>query len=758
MFLRTALYDIRTCSSRTLLVRNALHTRRAISRTARAPSDSPIAPGKPHKTTFELLNPPSSRTSRSKLRLQDAKFDTLLWKLQLGLTEQDLPKIRETYLAFIQDEREAQPVVYNPRLRQKEILLLTLDTLADAGQLDMLDVVLDLMQSRCGMVIDREVHQNIVRRLLEAERLSDVFTWLTQMRHKPGNIAPTPHMWTSFIRICRRNQVPGEFFRKPVACVRMSGCEPDAQTYQAILEAMFGEQSFIPEMDDVKDVLEEMDKVGCLTRTVLDGLVHTYSKARVYDAISHLEDILRRKGEDFLPQDTRVNNHLAEKVLAGLDKEAYKSARDFVRRGFVPTVSTLAVVSPTIVSMRTLTAWEGLLGVQANREVWENIIENAPDPRTAMDLYNICIDRGHAPTVPMLLPILHNLVSVKWGSPSPAKVEKALTLLRQYVDITTRNPRRRVNNQRDLPLYNVVLRAVVQSAKTPEQFAIATSLLDEIKARDIATDYITRTSFIVLSMQCASTPQEAFDLFNKMKRQKDDTPALDSKGYTAVLGCFTKNFLKTPAEFPLCMNILYDMRKAGRTMTVETFSIVLRQLAVLAKELPPEDVEKHQQVVDSIRRIHNHISIEASFKPDVVLWNQLMDTYQRAGCFREAYKVWESMFISREFDYASVSIIWDACAYAGAYDYAKDIFIKLQRVRFIFNERNWRNWVECLCRLGKIEDATKVICLQMPEEAKMKPSQDLVKLLLQFASKHNEEGLVVDRVRRYLPDVYAKLR
>ena len=40
---------------------------------------------------------------------------------------------------------------------------------------------------------------------------------------------------------------------------------------------------------------------------------------------------------------------------------------------------------------------------------------------------------------------------------------------------------------------------------------------------------------------------------------------------------------------------------------------------------------------DVVKKVHNALTVEASVRPDTMFWNQLMDTYQRAGCFWEAH-------------------------------------------------------------------------------------------------------------------------
>ncbi|KAJ3555320.1 hypothetical protein NM688_g2643 [Phlebia brevispora] len=767
MILRSALHDVGKVILKPSSVRNCTKACRTLSRaiTVLAYSTSAIgnASGrKPQTSVFGSSNAPTG----VKLRLQDAKFDSLMWKLQTGLSEGSLERIRQSYTEFIENERQMKPALYRPRQRQQEVMLATIESLADAGDLDMLDIVLDLMGARCNMTISRELHQSIITRFLEGGRLHHVFVWLTQMRHKPGHATPSVEMWNSFIKKCLRNSAPAEFLRKPVACVRMSGCEPNRETYQAILEMFYSDQAFSPPIEDIRSVLEDMKKAGLLNSTTIDGLDGAYVRANVYEAAFRSGDPLQEVDESRVPSDSRINAMLGQSLLDKSERETTRLLRGFIHEGFRPDVSTLAVMAQAIDTLHTLVYWEGLLHVRADTEVWETVLQNAAqnNSNVAMEIYHAALARGHIPTVPMLLPILRDLCFAKWKPPPTKNVDKALQLLAQYVDLNAeaaKSTRRQPSHRRsgdDLPLYNVVLRALVSAPNIVERLPTATALLEEIQSRGIPMNSSTCASFIILSMQCASSPEEAIKVYRMMTRAKPGRPSLDAKGYTAVLGAFTKNFLRNPAAFQSCLGILKDMRQAGYPMTVEVFSIILSQLGVLASEVPKERIDIHQQILASIRRIHNHISVEAGFKPDTVLWNQLMNTYQRAGSFRDAYKVWEAMFITREFDYASVSIIADACAYFGAYDTAMDVFLKLQRVGFVFNDRNWLNWIECLCRLGRIEDATKVVCLQMPMEKQIKPGLEHARLLLQFAAKRNEESLVIDRLRRYLPHLYQRLQ
>lgn len=152
------------------------------------------------------------------------------------------------------------------------------------------------------------------------------------------------------------------------------------------------------------------------------------------------------------------------------------------------------------------------------------------------------------------------------------------------------------------------------------------------------------------------------------------------------------------------------------------------------------------------------ITVDASLVPDIAMWNQLMDSYQRAGCFQEAIQLWKTMFMARKFDHASVSIVTDACAFAGAHQIAVDIYKQLHAANFRLNRRNWVNWLECLCRLGKFDEALKFVCLQMGRDGKtVAPDVDVVRLLLKFAIAENQVGETRTKLKTYLPDLWASL-
>jgi pentatricopeptide repeat protein len=164
------------------------------------------------------------------------------------------------------------------------------------------------------------------------------------------------------------------------------------------------------------------------------------------------------------------------------------------------------------------------------------------------------------------------------------------------------------------------------------------------------------------------------------------------------------------------------------------------------------------RIATAIRRTHDHLTLDASVTPNAHVWTQLMDAYQRCGYFVDAYRVWDVMYLSGQYDSVSVTVILDGCGFAGARDVALKIWTKLHNDGYSFDQANWKAWLECLCRLGNLDEAVKLLCMEMGEGQKdVAPDETCVRIVLSFASAQNQQGEVRSRVRRYLPELWKTL-
>jgi pentatricopeptide repeat protein len=213
------------------------------------------------------------------------------------------------------------------------------------------------------------------------------------------------------------------------------------------------------------------------------------------------------------------------------------------------------------------------------------------------------------------------------------------------------------------------------------------------------------------------------------------------------------------------------MREAGYPVNAKVYSIILQQLGFAATKLRRSQREASQEesqtstgdavtipsIQRAIRRIHQILLTDAAVQPDTVAWNTLMDAYQRAGCLRDAYRVWESLWLSRSFDNASISIMADACGHAGAHAEAVQIFPRILKYGFKMNVRNWNAWLECLCRLNRGEEAVEVLCKEMGKNGNPEPNEDSIHLILGFARGKVGEMGVKKQIQWHYPALWRSL-
>ncbi|GBE77735.1 predicted protein [Sparassis crispa] len=612
------------------------------------------------------------------------------------------------------------------------------------------------------------LYDAIFQSFLGRGALQDAFTWLNHMHLNPGRCKPQGIHYFSLLRACGTHKN----FRFALSIVE-SKQPPTYATYRTLCKAL-SRSGYTLSVVELRDLVTSMKSYGVsfdpyLLRFIVDG----YSNAGRFDLAEEAETLYFSAFDvhsDLRSADFNKDRRLSVSAKKNGKWSALSLYNKFREEGFCATQSTLQGVLHRTTAIPVLRFWERAFSMQAGPYVWAKIIRNAIEVNrlsTGLDLYQSAISSGIHPTNSMLHPILRALCASGLRPPSDAAVDRACDLYHEYVRLNdtpqTRSESNEAENgssvnstQPDAPIYNTLLRALCSSSNTEKYFPIALSLLEDMRSRKLSMDDMTLTSVTVLLMRSSSSFTEALKAYRLVCQSQDRLSPLQMEGYSAILNAYCKlsdRFKKVPPA-RLYFEIVQDMRLAGHDITPHVYTILLQQLAKLARL----DPSLRDQVASSVRRVHDFLNVEASLKPDTALWNQLMDSYQRAGCFLEAYRIWESLYRSHEFDATSISVILDACGYAGQYDTALQIYSDLVDSGFQFDLRNWKNWLECLCRLDKVDEALKVLCLEMGEGAgNVEPDEESVRIVLKFATHTNFEGEARDRVKRYLPHLWKQM-
>ncbi|THH10548.1 hypothetical protein EW145_g1253 [Phellinidium pouzarii] len=550
---------------------------------------------------------------------------------------------------------------------------------------------------------------------------------------------------------------------------------PRTTHYQALLEAML-RQKDPPSVDEISGVLDEMHSLNLPYDPGITSLLERHRQE-----LRELTDKYKtRRGPAITG--IHVQAWLQELVKA---RQRGRSPFDIKlqqlrRKGFIPDERSLAnLVSLSSTStIEELQFLQEVLEVKSNVVVWSILIRNIlakTGIRNALEAYQAAKDNGIRPDAAMLHPLLRVLCSGRVGEPSEAILDRALELYKDLNVDTQPSDKHTTGRERkqgaDTSVYNTLLRALASSSNARKYFPIALSLLENMRERDIHMDPMTSTSIAILLIRSASTFEEAFQAYEQLRSVK--ASALDAKGYAAVLHAFCslpvrakpndENSVDKHAEFAIppakeYFKIVQDMRAQGFPKTSEVYTILLGRYAALATRI--RDVADAKQRVTAtadlygvIEETRRHITLDAGFIPDAPLLNQLMDAYNRIGAMDNVLQVWKLLNSMGRVTNASVSVVFDACGQNRAPDTANAIFHDLMEVQFPLNRRNWNTWVECLCRLNRLDDAIKVVCHDMPAKADedSQPDEETVRTLVLFASKSDRVEEVRSHIKMYLP-------
>jgi len=691
------------------------------------------------------------------------------------LAAQDIAAIRARYhLPQQQHELSRQPISGPSRLPNEQEVLGDLTSLAASGRtsdLALLHAVLESFPPQCNLEITASTHTAILDSFVTSGNSSTALRWLETMNTKPGQIPPSLSQWHMWIEAFGSSHQDTQFpslFRSIVA----SGCQPTPETYSLALLAMF-RAKHPPKEAAVRKLLREAQQAGVPhDEVVISSITEGYATHRMVSVAEQIrnfyEKIYNRQTDPHAGAMALLKRAYTQgKHRATVEAERLRS------QGFASVPRNLNVLLADSVSVDDIRFWESTLQLQADVHAWllviQNCIQRTRSPDRVFQVYKDYITSGMTPTSKVIDPILRLLCMKTLRPPKESDVDRALLI---YADLFCATK----SGEPSAIIYNTLISALVSTQNTGKYFPKALSLLEDMQSRGVEMDSMTATSITILLLRSSSTPTEAFRAYKRVFRRPDGKPALDAEGYVAVLNVFCRltfgrgSIHTAIPAWEQYFEIVRDMRESGYPVNVKVYTIILQQLGFAATKIrgsqsqEPREVDRDQptaeDVVDipsiqhAIRRIHQILVTDAAVQPDVVAWNTLMDAYQRAGCLRDAYRVWESLWLSRSFDNASISIMADACGHAGAHVEAVQIFPRILKSGFKMNIRNWNAWLECLCRLNRIKEAVEVLCNEMGQNGNVEPNEDSVRVVLSFAQGRPGETEVEKRIERHYPALW----
>ncbi|KAF9270603.1 hypothetical protein L218DRAFT_914754 [Marasmius fiardii PR-910] len=748
-------------SFRTRLVRATLSSRRVILNNtsySRIPSRS-----RSHGTVSKRdVNGNSSRlqtyldtlktaSQQSEAEVINQYYPALAWEAsQLTSSSSSSPESIGSSPAISEDHLEAM-----------------LETLAASGRsvdLKRIDDILADMSDIFGTPPTADTHTAIIRGLLHRQNSQTVLRWFENMSEKPGGIQPTLQHYHMLLETAPEFTT-FKHMRKILDIMCQKGCPPENETYKIILQGLWKSSSQPPPPSHIIPILKEMKKKGLpFDLTVLNFLSSSYLVRGLERWAEEISAHYNQMFAAHLTQDYVAENIWIPRFTETVSKEGLSAALDlypeFLKAGGRPSSRVFSSLLRHSCTTKDMNRISEVLCMEPTQHQWALIIaERARRGYTnmAFGLYEKARSLGIPPNAAMVGGLIRGIFQHASIPFKDNVVDKALKLyddLKQAVPEGTpvsMNPR--VHNEGpDHDIYTRLLHGL-SLAENGQRYARAvTVLLEDIQVRGIEV-HTMNASVAVMRIRTAGDEDEAFKEYQRRRQ------TLNQTGYERVLDAFCRRSLIGGVQVPSLsryFEVVKDMRQAGYEVTPQVYTILLRYIGQLGTrtKTDPHHTFLIPKLINATRRIHDLITLDATITPETYLWNQLMDTYQRLNCFGDAYRVWDQMFISNKYDQVSVSIIFDACGYARAGHHLEMIMNRLKRKNVALSLHNWNTYVECLCRLERMNAALKALCLEMGD---VRPTAETVRIVRSFAKKPGLDEEIMTRIQKYQPELYSSL-
>ncbi|KAI0778367.1 hypothetical protein BD413DRAFT_704848 [Trametes elegans] len=649
---------------------------------------------------------------------------------------------------------------------------------------DIVPDVLRLVARLLGTGLDQSA-EDVFSKLILADDLTSAYRWLGVCAKLRDDLPVAKQsLWNRLLKVAAQRR-DKEMLEHIMELFKQLHVRPTEYTSRAMFTGLFDDLSAAsiyhpPPFPTVKDWINVAASYGIHYDTpTVQIIVDGYARAGMDDLATMAEYVytVTLAAPGCVPHErfNRVLAYMAQhKTRAALNQAVAK----FMRVGLKPSENTLLAVMGDTTHISDLSHWQRILRKKATPAVISRLMaRRAQTHASVLEVYQY----AQAHKVPLTGSMLHHAIESVLTTrgpegPTEKAVDQALALYHHFVarlggeqdsrqgdqtnhqqkEASAAVPRRQHMYPKE-PTYEVLLRALHSAGNVVKYLPVALSLVEDMARFQITLDSKSATSVILLLMTSSSDPEEAFSMY-RLIASRPNQPPLKEAGYSAILDTFCK--LPTwPQGIPstaLYFEILGDMHKHNVPLGPKVYTVLLAQLAKLATVAAGEaDLATRSTIAQTVARVHNHLTVRPAFAPDTALWNQLMDAYQRAGCFAEAWRVWQSLLAAGQINAASVSVILDACAYARAYDMAVSVYHTLHERAFPMNVRNWNTYLECLCRLGRLDEALKVLCLEMTARGDgVQPDKESVRVLLKFAAKLDREWEVRSHIKRFLPKLY----
>ncbi|EPQ60422.1 hypothetical protein GLOTRDRAFT_124177 [Gloeophyllum trabeum ATCC 11539] len=600
-----------------------------------------------------------------------------------------------------------------------------------------------------GIRVQRGMHDEAVTTLLKYGHTYVAFDWLRNMVEDEDPFYPSDQAWLSFLD--HLDQIGTSSLILPTIGLirkgRIASRNPD---------------NLLPEMASVilrvlaKDVLSLGDLSILLEELRRDYLPEEESEvAKLWKTYSSRPDLsshaaLVREHFQYL-KFQRYNDKLAEECMRYGRRAALKLFKTYATRGFRPQPSTLDVVLGDASSVGELRELEREMDVTATSSGWSLVVRNALRDGTVKQAETI-YSEARASGIQVDQDIAVALIEAVCVYSRPLQTpEDGIidTALRIYEDSVKSQP----VEKPDPGIFIVLLRTLLASSNRTKYLPIATTLIQDMRKFDVTTSSSTMCTIILLLWRVSTTFDWNLAIYKWVKNQWPDLSPSGEEYMTLLRAICKAPCAETSALVPeQYFQIVRDMRRDRRPVTEDVYIPIMSQHRAIARGQIREDA------VIAARRLHQFLMVEPAFTPSTVLWNRLMETYIAVGSLGDAYRVWARLQLSGRYDNTTLRIIGDACKSRGETSLAQKIYAQVHSSGFRLDQKNWNTWLECLCREDLLDEAMRLLCLEMGHPLQdVTPDVESARVVLACAQRNDRYEKTASLIRLHLPKLWKIL-
>ena len=616
--------------------------------------------------------------------------------------------------------------------------------LAESGKGEDTECIFEILKNvypMLGLAPSRADYASIFQRLSHGHH-RQALKLLLAMKDLPGRFTPDPAQfhsllgkWIKHTSFNEIQQAVGEFYSVNPTISNA--------TFLLLLEARFqaaAQEEEPPDLHEMTDLIRWCVDRGMTSDPIIASKLH--------------ESYADTSGVDTARRIVSVYESVTRPAIELDDNDA--SAPE-------PSSSTAA---HALEMLKNTTTYDDILNVSKSlnfscqAEHYSVVIRNCMKSgkyEDAFKIYDKSKETGVTPTALMVLPLIRSLYCGKYLEYSDQAVDRAVGI---YQDLSDAWPHTQGKGP-TAEFYYALIRMVLSSPDTAKYLPIVQSLLFDMELRGYTDNpSFLAASKIIVEMRRLGSFAQAMDFYREHRSM------LDQRGFIQLLQEYCRLSFAGDLEVPLIteyFSIINHMRMQDIQMTPKVYTIILHQIGVIATKLRHSALDQslprgaiYQRLVDTTRRTHNYLTLDASISPDAILWNQLMNTYQRLSLYRDMEKLWRIMYLTKRFDQRTVNIMIDACGYSGNLRFVRSIVTKLLNARYRLDHRNWDTLVEALCRNLHFGEALQVICVEMKKHD-AEPSVETIRIFRKFGKKHDIWGLYKPSLENALPELWMSL-